>query len=66
MDDYYDIVLILKSNTRRDDLEGVSIQFLRTKSIQKEYVPGRSIEFTASSPSLVEKYVSYENKYKTS
>ena len=32
--------------------------------MKKEYVPGRSVEFTASYPSLVKKYVSYENKYK--
>ena len=49
--------------------ETMMIQFRRkcsdrAKSIQKEYVPGRSVEITASSPSLVEKYVSYENKYK--
>ena len=36
----------------------------RAKNIQREYVPGRSVEFTSSSPSLVEKYVTHENKKK--
>ena len=32
--------------------------------MKKDYVPGHSIEFTASSPSLVEKFASYEIKVK--
>ena len=34
------------------------------RSMTKEYAPGRGIEFTKSSPSLVMKYASHENKVK--
>ena len=36
----------------------------RAKSVKKEYVPGRSLEFTTSSPTLVEQFASYETKAK--
>ena len=36
----------------------------RGRNIKKEYVPGRGINFTSSSPSLVMKYASHENKVK--
>ena len=32
--------------------------------MKKKYVPGRSLEFTASSPTLVEQFASYETKAK--